>query len=55
MLIQKTFCSGNGIPLRYSEFRKKKIALLLTKYFFSSSFRSCKFFHERVSCVKNAT
>ena len=26
--------------------------LLLTKDFFSRSFNSCKFFHERVCCVK---
>ena len=41
----------NGIPLHNFEFRRK-IVLLLTKYFFSRSFQS---FHERVSCVKNAT
>ena len=41
----------DGIPLHNFEFRRK-IVLLLTKYFFSRSFQS---FHERVSCVKNAT
>ena len=38
----------DGITLHNFEFRKK-IALLLTKDFFSRSFQS---FHERVSCVK---
>ena len=41
-------------PLHNFEFRKKKV-LLLTKNFFSRSFQSSKFFHERVSCVKNGT
>ena len=41
-------------PLHNCEFRKTKV-LLLTKNFFSRSFQSCKFFHERVSCVKNGT
>ena len=32
---------------------KKKIVQLLTQDFFSRSFHNCRFFHERVSCVKN--
>ena len=42
----KIFFIDDAIPLRNFEFRKK-IALLLTKDFFSRSFQS---FHERVSC-----
>ena len=34
---------------------KKKNVRLLTKDFFSRSFQSWRFFHERVSCVKNGT
>ena len=37
-----------AIPLR----NFKKNVPLLTRDFFSQSFQSCKFFHERVSCVK---
>ena len=53
MLILKTFIN-DGIPLHNFEFQKK-IVLLLTKDFFSRSFHSYKFFHERVSCVKSGT
>ena len=44
----------DAIPLLNFEFQKK-IVPLLTKDFYSQSFHSCKFFHERVSCVKNGT
>ena len=47
MLILKTLIDDGII----SNFEKKTV-LLLTKDFFSRSFQS---FHERVSCVKNAT
>ena len=50
MLTLKTLID-DGIPLRNFEFRKKTV-LLLTKDFFSRSFLD---FHERVSCIKNAT
>ena len=43
-----------AIPLRNFEFPKKGVSLL-TKYFFSRNFQSFKFFHERMSCVKNGT
>ena len=43
-----------AIPLHNFEFQKKNVPLL-TKDFFSQSFQSYQFFHERVSCVKNAT
>ena len=39
----KIFFIDDAIPLRNFEFRKK-IALLLTKDFFSRGFHSCKFF-----------
>ena len=48
------FLCDDGIPLYNFEFWKK-IVLLLTSDFFSRNFHSCKFFHERVSCVKNGT
>ena len=47
-------CDDDAIPLLNFEFQKK-IVPLLTKDFDSQSFHSCKFFHERVSCVKNVT
>ena len=37
-----------------SNFQKKAVPLL-TKDFFPRNFHSYKFFHERVSCVKNGT
>ena len=40
-----------AIPLRNFEFRKKNVPLL-TKGFFSRSFNSCKFFHERFELRK---
>ena len=43
-----------AIQLHNFKFPKKNNPLL-TKYFFSRSFRSCTFFHESVGCVKNGT
>ena len=40
-----------AIPPRNFEFRKKNVPLL-TKDFFSRSFQSCKFFHERFELRK---
>ena len=33
MLIQKTFFNDNGIPLRYSEFRKKNCSIVNKRLF----------------------
>ena len=57
LILKKTslfiFCD-DASQLHNFEFQKK-IVPLLTKGFFSWSFHGCKFFHKRVSCVKNGT